>query len=334
MKMNNHLSISPLVQLFFIQHLRNHKAVSQRTVSAYRDTFRLLLNFLEVRKGTAPTDLCVDDLDAPTILSFLDHLEHERKNTVRSRNARLAAIRSFFRFVALREPEALAVSTRVLAIPVKRFSRRIVNYLTKAEIDAILAAPDRSQWSGRRDHAMLLLFYNTGARVSEVTSLKVSQARIDQEAFVELHGKGRKERAIPLWASTTRTLKSWLREMGGTPSSYLFPNARGNPMTRYGVSYILAKAVKHASTKCPSLRSKTISPHVLRHTTAMHLLQSNVDEAVIALWLGHESTETTHVYVEADLAAKERALGKLAPSGKGVKRFKPDDQLLSFLNGL
>lgn len=332
--MSENLSISSLVQSFFVEHLRNHKGASEQTVSAYRDTFRLLLRFLAEKKGAAPTNLCVDDLDAPAILSFLEHLEHERRNSVRSRNARLAAIRSFFRFVALREPEALAVSTRVLAIPVKRFSRSVVNYLTKAEMEAILAAPDRSERSGRRDHAMLLLLYNTGARVSEITGLKVSQFQFAKETFVKLCGKGRKERSLPLWPQTRRVLRSWLEELGGKSDSYVFPNARGNPLTRYGVAYILSKAVTVASAECESLTSKRVSPHVVRHTTAMHLLQSNVDESVIALWLGHESTETTHVYVEADLAMKERALEKLAPSGGRAKRFRPDDALLGFLDGL
>ena len=332
--MSERLSIGPLVQSFFVEHLRNHKGASEQTISAYRDTFRLLLRFLAANKGTDPTNLGVDDFDAPAVLSFLEHLEHERKNSVRSRNARLAAIRSFFRFVALREPEALAVSTRVLAIPAKRFSRSIVNYLTKAEIDAILAAPDRSERSGRRDHAMLLLLYNTGARVSEITSLRVSQIRLTEETFVKLRGKGRKERSLPLWTQTRRVLKSWLTELEGNSESHVFPNANGHPLTRYGVAYILTKAVKRASATCESLMSKRVSPHVVRHTTAMHLLHSNVDESVIALWLGHESTETTHIYVEADLATKERALEKLAPSGTKAKRFKPNDALLSFLDGL
>lgn len=326
--------LPPLVQTFFAEHLLRHKNASAQTVAAYRDALRLLFGFLRDTTRTEPSDLHLADLDAPAILAFLDHLEKRRGNSVRSRNARLAALRSFFRFVALREPECLALATRVLAIPVKRAGRRLVGYLTREEVDAVLAAPDRSQRAGRRDHALLLTLYNTGARVSEIVTLRRSQIVPGASAFLHLHGKGRKERTVPLWARTASVLNAWLRELGGPPDGLAFPNARGNPLTRDGASYLLAQAVRVAAARCPSLHGKRVSPHVLRHTTAMHLLQAGVDPSVIALWLGHESVETTHVYVEADLATKERALAKLAPAGSPPRRFRADDKLMTFLAAL
>jgi len=326
--------LGPLIQAFFAEHLLTHKRASPRTVSAYRDTFRLLFGFFHDTTGIEPCALHLADLDAPAILSFLDHLQERRSNSVRSRNARLAAVRSFFRFVALREPESLALATRVLAIPAKRADRRLVGYLTRSEIDAILAAPDRRQQAGRRDHALLLTLYNSGARVSEIASLRRSQVVVGASSVLQLHGKGRKERVVPLWPKTARALKAWFRECTGSPDAPAFPNARGAPLTRDGVSYILERAVRVAFPSCSSLQAKRVSPHVLRHTTAMHLLQAGVDITVIALWLGHESTETTHMYVEADLATKERALAKLAPAGQPIARFKPGDAVMSFLASL
>jgi len=332
--MTTDIPLGSLIQAFFAEHLLTHKRASPRTVSAYRDTFRLLFGFLHETAGIEPSSLRLADLDAPAILSFLDYLEAHRRNSVRSRNARLAAVRSFIRFVALREPESLALATRVLAIPVKRADRRLVGYLTRAEVDAILAAPDRLKWAGRRDHALLLTLYNSGARVSEIAALRRSQAVVGASSFLQLHGKGRKERVVPLWPRTARALKSWFHECAGPPDAPAFPNARGGPLTRDGVSYVLERAVRMASASCSSLQAKHVSPHVLRHTTAMHLLQAGVDLTVIALWLGHETTQTTHMYVEADLATKERALAKLAPAGQPVSRFKPGDALMSFLASL
>ncbi len=326
--------IGPLIQVFFTEHLRHHKAVSPRTISAYRDTFRLLLRFVNDSTGTPPSVLCIDHLDAPTILRFLDHLERDRNNTVRSRNARLAAIRSFFRFVALREPTALAVATRVLAIPAKRTERRLVGYLSRTEMDAILVAPSQTSRSGRRDRALLLTMYNTGARVSEVARLRRCDVTLDTSPHVHLQGKGRKHRAIPIWPRTARTLRLWFNEMVTEPTSPAFPNARTGHLSRHGVAFILRKASESARAACPSLDQKRVSPHTIRHTTAMHLLQSGVDPAVIALWLGHESLETTHIYVEADLEMKRQALGKIAPAGKAARPFKPDDPLLAFLKAL
>lgn len=327
-------SIGPLVQAYFAEHLRQHKAASPRTVSSYRDTFRLLLRFVKDSTGISPSALCIDHLDAPAILRFLDHLEHDRKNAVRSRNARLAAIRSFFRFVELREPTALAVATRVLAIPSKRTERRLVGYLTHTEIDALLAAPDPATRSGRRDRALLLTMYNTGARVSEIAGLRQCDVMLDTSRHVHLQGKGRKHRAVPIWSRTARTLRLWFKEMGAAPDEPAFPNARAGHLSRHGVAYIVHKAFESARVACPSLEHKHVHPHLVRHTTAMHLLQSGVDPMVIALWLGHESPETTHIYVEADLQMKREALEKLAPAGKPARPFKPDDSLMTFLAGL
>jgi integrase/recombinase XerD len=332
--MNGSPSLGPVLQAFFVEHLLAHKRASPQTVAAYRDTFRLLLRFLHDARHTEPSDASLADLDVPAILAFLDHLEEQRRNTARSRNARLAAIRSFFRYVTLRDPESLALATRVLAIPVKRADRRIVGYLTRAEIDALLAAPKRTEWAGRRDHALLLTLYNSGARVSEIVSLRRSQVVFGTTTFLKLNGKGRKERTVPVWPRTARVLRAWFAEQEGSPDGFAFPNARRASLTREGVRYLLRQAAHAASASCPSLRTKRLSPHVLRHTTAMHLLQAGVDLSVIALWLGHESIETTHIYLEADLATKERALAKLAPAGAAPRRFKADDTLITFLGSL
>jgi len=323
--------IGPLLQNFFVEYLCNQKRVSPQTIASYRDTFRLLLEFIRDKHKIEPAAVSIKDLDVPVILSFLDHLEQSRHNSIRSRNLRLAAIRSFFRLVALRDPAQVSQAARVLAIPVKRTDRQLVKALTRVEMEAILAAPDLSQWSGRRDHALLLTLYNSGARVSEITALEQPQFCFGAQSFLSLHGKGRKERAVPLWTKTARALQSWFRELSGRQTSLAFVSARGRMLTRNGVDYILQQAVERAVNECPSLRDKKITPHVLRHTTATHLLQSGVDISVIALWLGHESIETTHIYLEADLATKERALNKLAPAGAEVPRFKARDEVLAFL---
>lgn len=330
--MNNSASpVGPLLQAFFSEHLLTYKRASPQTVIAYRDTFRLLLLFVRRSKGIEPAALRVSDLDAPTILAFLDDLERQRHNSPRSRNARLAAIRSFFRLVALRDPVSVGVVTRVMAIPRKRADIRLVGYLTRPEIDALLAAPDMSQWSGRRDHALLLTFYNSGARVSELRTLHQSQVSFGAATFLNLFGKGRKQRAVPLWPKTARVLQAWFCEIENKHIQLAFPNSRGTQLSTDGVNYLLQQAVRKASLTCPSLQNKRVSPHVLRHTTAMHLLQSGVDMSTIALWLGHETLQTTHLYVEADLAMKEQALKKLAPAGQTVRRFKATDELLAFL---
>lgn len=326
--------IGPLLQAFFTEHLPAHRRASPQTVAGYRDTFRLLLRFLDRTISKAPSLLRIEDLDVPNILAFLDHLERERGNAVRSRNARLAAIRSFFRLVALQEPSCIPVATRIQAVPIKRADKRLIGYLTRPEIEAILAVPNQRRWQGQRDHALLLTLYNSGARVSEAIGLRRRHIRFGATNFLELNGKGRKERCVPLWTKTAHTLQRWFQLIPDVPDAIVFPNARGAPLSRDGAAYILQQAVSQAKATCPTLSSKTVSPHVLRHTTAMHLLQSGVDMAVIALWLGHESIETTHMYLEADLKTKEQALEKVAPVGKGFRRFKPDDKLLAFLESL
>jgi site-specific recombinase XerD len=324
----------PLVQAFFVEYLLNQKQASPRTLAAYRDAFRLLLRFVQGTKGTQPSALNITDLDAPTILAFLDNIEQQRANSVRSRNARLAAVRSFFRFVQLREPASLSVASRVLAIPVKRTERKLVGYLTRSEIDAILSATDRTNWEGRRDHALLLTLYNSGARVSEIIAVRREDIVLAPPASLKLHGKGRKERAVPLWAKTAHVLRAWLNELDERFAGLAFPSARAHRLSRHGVAFLLRRAANRAAVKSPSLSGKRLSPHLIRHSTAMHLLQSGVDPAVIALWLGHENVQTTHGYVEADLAMMEKALDKLAPAGSPPHRFKADDKLLAFLAGL
>jgi integrase/recombinase XerD len=326
--------VGPLLQSFFMEHLCNHKRLSPQTVKSYRDTFRLLLQYLQAKMAKKPSALSIADLDAPVILSFLESLEQQRHNQAQSRNVRLTAIRSFFRLVALRDPTSVGVATRVLAIPLKRIDHHLVGYLTRPEVDAILAANQLTAWSGRRDYALLLSLYNTGARVSEIISLQRSHFRFGVKSFVQFKGKGRKERSVPLWHSTAKALQAWFRELDDSSSAVAFPNVRGSSLTRDGVNYILQQAVERASASYPSLKNKRVFPHIFRHSCALHLLQSGVDIAVIALWLGHESIQTTHGYIEADLAIKEQALQKLAPAGKTIIRFKADDALLTFLASL
>lgn len=330
---NNSL-IAPLIQSFFTQHLQLHKRVTPQTVACYRDTFRLLFQFIKEQTGREPVTFYLTDLDAEAILSFLDNLEQKRHNTARSRNVRLAAVRTFFRWVALREPEHINLATRVLAIPVKRAEKKIVQALTREEIEALLKAPDLSTRQGRRDHALLSTLYNSGARISEITGLQRNQVLFGASTFLQLYGKGRKERTVPLWPKTARTLQSWFRELGGEPQEFAFPSIRKTRLSTEGANQILQRAVRGASIECPSLRDRRISPHTVRHATAMHLLQSGVDISVIALWLGHESIETTHIYLEADLKTKERALEKLAPAGLTVRRYKAEDEVLAFLASL
>jgi integrase/recombinase XerD len=270
-------------------------------------------------------------------LSFLDHLECQRNNQPQSRNVRLAAVRSFFRMAAIRDPGNVGVATRVLAIPVKRTDKRLLGYLTRQEMDALLSAHELSQWAGRRDHALLLTLYNTGARVSEMTGLQKTQVHFGTKSFVQFNGKGRKERAVPLWSSTSRTLRTWFEELDSDPryrAATAFPNARGTALSRDGVDYILRHAVERGAAACPSLANKHVTPHLVRHTSATHLLQAGVDITVIALWLGHESTQTTHGYIEAVLLSKRRHSKKWSQAGQKTKRFQPDDELLRFLTSL
>jgi len=328
-------AFSVLLQDFFCRHLISQRDVSPRTVAAYRDTFRILLRYIEMRKHKHPADLVLADLDASCILAFLQHLEEDRKNAVRSRNARLAAIRAFFKYAAGHDPASLPSIQRVLAIPFKRFNRPLLGYLSRQEMQAILDAPASTTFSGQRDRVLFELMYNTGARVSEIAALKVADASLDESPSVRIFGKGRKERSVPLWKTTARHLRHWLVLWKGGPESPLLPNAAGGAMTRSGIENRLKVAIRTASRSQPTLSGRRISPHTVRHTTAMHLLQSGVDITVIALWLGHESPATTHNYIEADLRLKERALGKLQePAGHKRLRYRPGDKLLQFLERL
>ena len=327
-------SLGPLLQIFFTDYLVAQRRLSQQTIAIYRDAFRLLLQFIHRKTGIEPTRLSIPDVSVDRILLFLDSLENDRKNSVASRNLRLTAIHSFFRMVALRDPTSVGIATRVLAIPLKRTDTRVRPYVTREEMDAILAVLDRTTWCGRRDHTLLLAMYNTGARVSEMSSLKQDQISFGVKSYVHLRGKGRKERTVPLWSRTARTIKEWMRETGRSDNALVFPNVRGESLSRFAIHLLLHKAVQRATCGCPSLKRKRVSPHVIRHGTAMALLQSGVDIAVIALWLGHESIETTNAYVHANLAMKEKALEKVMPMDTPFRRFHASDSVLAFLESI
>jgi len=323
-----------LVQEFFHRRLLAERGVSAHTIASYRDTFELLLRYAEQHTGRPPSALTLDDLDAAIVLDFLDHLENDRGNSARTRNLRLTAIRSFMRYASLRDPAALPVAERVLAVSPKRFDRPPLDSLTREEVDALLDAPDRSSWSGHRDAVLLAVLYNSGARVSELTGLRVANLLLDRAYALHLHGKGRKQRVVPLWKHTAKQLRDWLPCIDQSPTAPVFPNRAGKPFTRSGVEQRLRLALATATERCPSLAGRRISPHTLRHTTAMHLLQSGVDITVIALWLGHEDTATTHQYVEADLAMKQAALQRLDEPALKHVRYKPPDRLLAYLEAL
>ncbi len=307
--------LAPTLQAFFTDRLIRQRHASPHTIAAYRDTIKLLLTYVQQRTGKPPSTLAVPDLDAPLIGAFLDQLERERGNTVRTRNARLAAVHSLFRYAALRHPEHSAVIARVLAIPPKRFDRAIVTYLTEPEIDALLAAPDQTTWTGRRDHALLALAIQTGLRASELTALTIADVHLGTGGHVSCTGKGRKQRITPLTRDTVVILNTWLTGRAGLPTDPLFPTRQGAPLSRDALERRVAKHAATAARSCPTIARKKISPHVMRHTAAMRLLNAGVDVTVIALWLGHESVATTQVYVHADLALKERALARTAPVG-------------------
>lgn len=325
---------APLLEAFFTDRLLRQRRASPHTVAAYRDTFRLLLRFAQARLGKAPSALPLSALDATLIGAFLDHLETERHNSARSRNARLAALRSFFHYAALQEPAHGGMIQRALAIPQKRFERKLVRFLTRPEIEALLGAPDQHTWLGRRDHALLLVAVQTGLRVSELTGLRCEDVTLGDGAHLRCHGKGRKERCTPLSRQVVNALRAWLRERHGVPSDPLFPSLRGGALSRDAVEKLVAKHTAVAREKSPSLNGKHVTPHLLRHTTAVQLLQAGVDRSVIALWLGHEQLETTQMYLDADLTMKERALAKTAPLPSFAARYKPDDRLVAFLQSL
>jgi len=300
--------LAPTLQAFFSERLIGQRHASPHTIVAYRDTIRLLLTFAAERTAKQPSVLDVDDLDAPLIGAFLDHLEHERGNTVRTRNARLAAVRSLFRYAALRHPEHAATIQRVLAIPAKRTDRALVTFLTRLELQALLDTPDQSTWIGRRDHALMLLAAQTGLRVSELLDLTYGDISLSVGAHVHCLGKGRKHRITPLTKQTVAVMRAWARECNGQPDEPLFTTSTGRKLSRDAIEHRLAKHAATAAITCPSLAAKTVTPHVLRHTAAMCLLHADVDTTVIALWLGHEQIQTTQIYLHADLAIKQKAL--------------------------
>jgi len=326
--------LAAVLERFFTQRLLQQRQVSPHTIRSYRDTFRLLLRFAHQRLHTPPAHLAFTALDAPLITAFLDDLERRRKITARSRNLRLTAIRSFFQYAAYEEPAHAAQIARVLGIPGKRFTRRLLTFLTRPEIDALLAAPDPRTWFGRRDHALVLLSVQTGLRVSEVTGLQRGDVTLGVGAHVRCLGKGRKERCTPLTKTTAAVLRAWLREPARRNAATLFPSAQGGRLSRDSVADLLAKHVARAAQDCPSLRDKRVTPHCLRHTSAMELLQAGVDRAVIALWLGHESVGTTQIYLDANLALKEAVLAKTLPLNARPGRYRAEDELLAFLNQL
>jgi integrase/recombinase XerD len=326
--------LAPALEAFFTERLGRQRRASGHTTAAYRDTWRLLLGWASNRAGKPPSRLEFTDLDAIAVTAFLDHLEHDRGNSIRTRNARLAAIRSAFSYAALRHPEHAALIARVLAIPAKRADKAIVTWLTDQETSALLAAPDRGTRTGRRDHAMLHLAIITGLRVSELTALTRGDICLGTGAHVTCHGKGRKQRATPLTAPVSAVLREWLKELPAGPSQILFPGRTGNRLSRDAVEHRLALHAASAATASPTLASKKITPHTLRHTAAMRLLHAGVEVSVLALWLGHEQTETVQIYLHADLAIKERALARTTPPHASPGRYRPPDPLLAFLENL
>ncbi|MGH4007740.1 MAG: tyrosine-type recombinase/integrase [Pseudonocardiaceae bacterium] len=326
--------LAPTLQAFFTERLMHQRQASPRTIEAYRDTFCLLLGFAHERTTKPPARLDFADLDAELIGDFLQHLEQQRHNSVRTRNARLAAIHSLFRFAALRHPEHAALVQRVLAIPPKRFDQATVSYLNPDEIKALISAPNRATWIGRRDHTLLVVAIQTGLRVSELTGLRCRDIVLTNGAHVRCQGKGRKQRCTPLTLHTAQVLRVWLRERGGQPDDPLFPSRRTGILSTDAVESLVRKYATTAAERCPSLRTKNITPHVLRHSAAMLLRQSGADSSVIALWLGHEAIDSVQVYLHADLALKERALARTAPPGTNPGRYHPPDSILAFLKNL
>jgi integrase/recombinase XerD len=327
-------ALAPTLQAFFTDRLIRQRHASGHTIAAYRDTLRLLLGYAAERTGAAPSRLDLADLDAPLIAGFLDYLETQRGNTVRTRNARLAAIHALFRFAALTHPEHAGSIARVLAIPPKRFDRALITFLDEPEVDALLAACDPTTWTGRRDHALLLLAVQTGLRISELTGLTRADLHLGAGAHVACDGKGRKNRITPLTAATVAVLRDWLDEQYGEPTDPLFPTRRGRPLSRDAIEHRITHYVAKAIAACPSMHGKTITAHVLRHTTAMRLLHAGVDTSVIALWLGHVSVDTTQIYLHADLQIKEKALARTRPPNGRASRYQPPDSLIAWLEAL
>lgn len=326
--------ISATLQAFFTDRLARQRQASPHTIAAYRDALKLLLAFACERLGTTPSCLQFADLDGPVVGAFLDHLENDRGNSVRTRNVRLAAVRSLFRYAALHHPEDAATIARVLAIPPKRADRPLVTYLTESETAALLAAPDTTTWTGRRDHALLVLAIQTGLRASELTTLTCAQIHLGTGAHVRCLGKGRKQRITPLTRTTVEVTKAWVAERDARPADPLFPSRHGTPLSRDALERRLTKHVATAARIATTLTEKQISPHTLRHTAAMRLLAAGVETTVIALWLGHESTTTTQAYIHADLALKEQALARTTPMDTSPSRYQPSDNVMAFLDSL
>lgn len=328
-------SFAALVQAYFGEYLTQQRALSAQTIAAYRDAFVLFLHFAESHLNKSPAAMAMTDVTPELIMAFLDHLERQRHNSVRSRNARLAALRSFMKFAAHRDVSSLQVIERALGVPVKRFERPMFGYLSRDEMLAVIGAPDGT-WLSQRDHVLFLLLYNTGARVSEITGVKVGDVVLDDGAScVHLHGKGRKQRSVPLWRTTVKVMRAWLKlNPQFEATSSLLPSRNGHAMTRTNAALRLALAAQAATSAFPDLANRHVSPHMIRHTTAMHLLQAGVDISVIALWLGHESPATTHQYIEADLAMKERALARLHEPDAKIQRYLAPDSLIDFLKTL
>jgi site-specific recombinase XerD len=326
--------IAPTLQAFFTDRLVQQRQASPQTIASYRDTLRLLLTFVHQQTGKMPSQLDWDDLDAITISAFLNHLESDRRNTARTRNLRLTAIRSLFSHAALRHPEHALLIQRVLAIPPKRFDKRIVTFLTATEVDALIAAPDQARWEGRRDRALMLLAIQAGLRVSELTSLNCSDVTLGTGASVRCEGKGRKQRAIPLTSPVQALLRLWLSERAGQPGDPLFPARTGRRLSRDAVALRISTHAATAAQRCPSLLGKRVHPHVLRHSCAMDLLRAGVDTTVIALWLGHAGVRSTDPYIHADMTIKEKALALTTPAGAKPGRYRPTDQILAFLESL
>jgi site-specific recombinase XerD len=326
--------IAPTLQAFFTDRLGKQRQASPRTIAAYRDTLKLLLGFVHQQSGKLPSQLDWDDLDATMISAFLNHLENQRHNSTRTRNVRLTAIRSLFSYAALCHPEHALLIQRVLAIPPKRFNKRIVTFLSPVEVDALLDAPNQSRWEGRRDRVLMLLAIQTGLRVSELTGLNCNDITLGTGASVRCEGKGRKQRAVPLTAQVTALLQVWLRERAGRPSDPLFPTRTGRRLSRDAVALRVSTHAATAAQNCPSLLGKRIHPHVMRHSCAMQLLKAGVDTSVIALWLGHAGVRSTDAYVHADISIKENALARTTPAEARPGRYHPPDKVLAFLESL
>ena len=325
---------SPLRQSFFSKRLITQRRASPHTIAAYAQTFRLLVTYAQIQLRTPPAELSLAQLDAPFLAAFLDHLETKRSNSACSRNARLASLRAFYHYAALEAPQHAGVIQRVLAIPYKRLTRRLVGYLTRPEVESLLGSIDRTSWIGRRNHALLLVAVQTGLRLSELTGLRQKDVMLGHGAYVRCEGKGRKERCTPLAKPTVKVLKAWLKEQRADDSGFLFPSSSGGRLSSDAVQHALATHVATSRAKCPSLGKKRVTPHVLRHTAAMELLQAGVDRALIAIWLGHESLDTTQVYLDADLELKRTVLDKVTPLQNRPGRYRPDDKLLSYLKSL